>query len=98
MCDLSKAHWFLMMEITCDWVTRMISIDQHQYIWKIIRCFKLSNAHLVSTPMATNLKLPKLEAPAIDQHQYQSMLGSLMYVVIPAQHNVCHSLPFPALN
>src|SRR5260370_37922109 len=33
----------------------------------------------VSMLMASNIKLPKLEAPEIDQHLYQSMLGSLMY-------------------
>src|SRR5260370_19578405 len=37
MHDLGKAHWFLAMEITCDHVAQMISIDQCQYIWKIIR-------------------------------------------------------------
>ena len=36
MCDLGEAHWFLAMEITHDWVARTISIDQHQYIRKII--------------------------------------------------------------
>ena len=41
MCDLGKAHWFLAMEITCDQVAWTISIDQHQYIRKILRCFRL---------------------------------------------------------
>src|SRR5260370_40838412 len=67
MCDLGEAHWFLVMEITHDWVAWTISIDQCQYIWKILRHFELNNAQLVSTPMATNLKLPKLETPAVDQ-------------------------------
>ncbi|SRR5258708_34794680 len=39
--------------------------------------------------MAANLKLPKLEALAIDQHLYQSMLGSLMYAVhYLSQHSI----------
>ena len=67
MCDLSKACWFLVMDITCDHVAQMSSIDQHQYIWKIIRHFELDNMQPVSTPMATNLKLPKLESLEIDQ-------------------------------
>ncbi len=41
MHDLGKAHWFLMMEITHDRVAWTISIDQHQYIRKILRCFRL---------------------------------------------------------
>ena len=44
MRNLSKAHWFLTMEITCDRVAQMISIDQHQYIQKIIGHFELENA------------------------------------------------------
>ncbi len=39
MCDLGEACWFLAMEITHDWVARTISIDQCQYIWKIISQF-----------------------------------------------------------
>ena len=57
----------------------MITINQSQYIGKILRCFELGNACPVSTLMALNIKLPKLEAPEIDQQLYQSMLGSLMY-------------------
>ena len=82
MCNLGEAQWFLMMEITCDQTAWTISIDQCQYIWKILRHFKLDNAQPVSTLMAANLKLPKLESPEVDQHLYQSMLGSLTYVAI----------------
>ena len=41
MHDLGKACWFLVMEITCDQVAQTISIDQHQYIQKILGCFGL---------------------------------------------------------
>ena len=94
MHDPGEAHWFLAMEITHDWTAQTISIDQHQYIWKIISCFELGNAHLVSTPMATNLKLPKLESPAINQKLYQSMLGSLMYVVIGTCPNIMFAVHY----
>src|SRR5260221_11468343 len=67
MCNLGKAHWFLAMEITCDWVMWTITIDQRQYILKILEHFELSNSHLVSTLMKANIKLPKLEAPEVDQ-------------------------------
>ena len=81
MCNLGEACWFLTMEITHDRVTRMITIDQSQYIVKILEHFKLGNSHPVSTPMKANIKLPKLETPEVDQHLYQLMLGSLMYAV-----------------
>ena len=43
MCDLGKACWFLAMEITCDQVARTLTIDQRQYIQKILAHFKLDN-------------------------------------------------------
>ncbi len=43
MCDLGEVHWFLAMEITCDWIAWMIMIDQQQYIWKILEHFRLEN-------------------------------------------------------
>src|SRR5258705_11824393 len=44
--------------------------------------------------MTTNLKLPKLEAPAIDQRLYQSMLGSLMYAVIGTRPNIMFTIHY----
>src|SRR5258708_21854380 len=94
MCDLGEAHWFLTMEITCDRVAQTISIDQHQYIWKILGCFGLDKVQPVSTPMAANLKLPKMESPTIDQCVYQSMLGSLMYMVIGTWPNIMFAIHY----
>ena len=82
MHDLGEVRWFLAMEITCDRTAHMITVDQRQYIHKILSCFGLHNAKSVSMPMAANIKLPKLEVPTIDQQLYQSMLGSLMYAAI----------------
>src|SRR5258708_555333 len=93
MCDLGKARWFL-MEITCDQVACMITIDQWQYIQKILECFRLENAWSVSTLMAINIKLPKKETPEVDQCLYQSMLGSLMYVVIRTQPNIMFTVHY----
>src|SRR5258708_6163414 len=94
MRDLGEAHWFLTMEITRDWVAQTITIDQRQYIRKILGHFGLSNARPVSTPMTANLKLPKLEAPAIDQRLYQSMLGLLMYVAIGMRPDIMFAVHY----
>ena len=67
MCNLGEAHWFLAMEITRDRVAQTITIDQRQYIAKILKCFELGNSCLVSTLMKANIKLLKLEAPEVDQ-------------------------------
>ena len=94
MRDLGEAHWFLVMEITCDWVAQMISINQNQYIQRIIDRFELGSMWPVSTLMAANLKLPKLETLAVDQRLYQSMLGSLMYMAIGTQPNIMFAIHY----
>jgi len=38
--------------------------------------------------MAVNMQLKKLETPTVDIHQYQSMLGSLMYALIGAHPDI----------
>src|SRR5260221_3277482 len=72
----------------------MITIDQQQYIWKILEHFRLENMQSVSTPMAINIKLPKLETLEVDQHLYQSMLGSLMYVAIGTQPDIMFAVHY----
>ena len=67
MCDLGEVRWFLTMEITHDRTACMITVDQRQYVHKILSCFGLQNARPVSTLMAANIKLPKLEVPTINQ-------------------------------
>ncbi len=52
MRDLGEARWFLTMEITHDQVAHMITIDQRQYIWKILEHFRLENVQSVTTLMA----------------------------------------------
>jgi len=88
MHDLGKVRWFLAMEITHDRVACTITIDQRQYIRKILECFGLEYMQSVSMPMAVNIKLPKLETLEVDQHLYQLMLGSLMYMVIGTQPDI----------
>src|SRR5260370_22931536 len=44
--------------------------------------------------MATNLKLLKLEGPAVNQHLYQSMLRSLMYVAIGTQPDIMFTIHY----
>src|SRR5258708_9977315 len=94
MRDLGEARWFLVMEITRDRVARTITIDQRQYIQKILERFGLENSQSVSTPMAVNIKLPKLETPEVDQRLYQSMLGSLMYAAIGTRPNIMFAVHY----
>src|SRR5260370_30932481 len=44
--------------------------------------------------MAINIKLPKLETPEVDQHLYQLMLSSLMYVAIGTQPDIMFAMHY----
>src|SRR5260221_3501994 len=46
----------------------------------------------VSTPMAANTKFEKLDIPEVDQHLYQSMLGSLMYTAIGTHLDIMYAI------
>ena len=43
MHNLGEVHWFLAMEITHDQIAWMITIDQWQYVQKILEHFRLEN-------------------------------------------------------
>src|SRR5260370_10568153 len=94
MRDVGKVRWFLAMEITRDWAARTITINQNQYIGKILGRFELDNTCLVSMLMSSNIKLPKLEAPEIDQLLYQSMLGSLMYAATGTRPDIIFTVHY----
>ena len=78
--------------ITWDWVEHTITIDQCTYVQKILARFGLHNLKPVSTLMATNLKLPKLDASIMDQWLHQLMLGSLMYVAVGTCPDIMYAM------
>src|SRR5258708_21582439 len=82
MKDLGPIHWFLGLEIVCDRSCRLISVSQTQYVTDIMSRFNFINSCPISTPVPANFKLPRLDAPEIDTHQYQSHIGSFMYIML----------------
>src|SRR5258708_5196102 len=62
--------------------------------WFTYRTIILPTAQSVSTPMAINIRLPKKETPEVDQHLYQSMLGSLMYAAIRTRPNIMFAVHY----
>jgi hypothetical protein len=96
MRDMGEVHWFLAMEITRDRAAKTITINQRQYLSKILKRFRMEKAHPMSTPMAANLKLPKLEVATIDRHLFQSMLGSLMYAAVGTRPDIAFATHYLA--
>jgi hypothetical protein len=51
------------------------------YIVEMLKRFGMEDFKPVNTPMKTNCKLSKYDdSRAIEQRQYRSMIGSLLYV------------------
>jgi hypothetical protein len=58
-----------------------IFISQTKYIREMLKRFVMEDCKPVITPMQTICKLSKDDdSKSIDQRQYRSMLGSLLYV------------------
>ena len=80
--------------MTHDQFAQTITINQNQYIGKILGHFGLDSTCPVSMPMSSNIKLPKLGALEIDQHLYQSMLGSLMYMATGTRPDIIFAVHY----
>ena len=80
--DLRDVKEFLRMHITC---TRSgITIDQCDYLEKVLTRFQLADAKAALTPLLTHWK-PKAntgKATAAEITCYQSIIGSLLYLMI----------------
>jgi hypothetical protein len=57
-----------------------IFISQTKYIREMLKRFRMEDCKPITTPMQTNCKLSKNDdSNSIDQRQYRSMIGSLLY-------------------
>jgi Reverse transcriptase (RNA-dependent DNA polymerase) len=78
---MGDLHWYTGIKIVHDHTWHTITISQDLYTRNILEQFKMAEACPTATPMATKLKLEKLESPMVDAQNYQSMLGSMMYTM-----------------
>src|SRR5260370_21072962 len=92
MKDLGPIHWFLGLEITWDRVQCLISGSQTQYINDIVSHFGFTSSHPTSTPIPINFKLPLLDSPEIDAHDYQSHIGSIMYAMLGTRPDITYAV------
>ena len=78
---MGDLHWYTRIKIVHDCAQCTITISQDLYICDILEHFNMAEAHPTTTPMATKLKLEKLDTPTVDIQLYQSTLGSVMYTM-----------------
>ena len=81
MSLLGELSFFLGLQI-CQ-INQGIFISQTKYIKKMLKRFGMEYFKPIITPMQTSCKLSKDDdSKSIDQRQYRSMIGSLLYVIV----------------
>ena len=79
MSLLGELSFFLGLQIRQR--NQVIFISQTKYIREMLKRFGMEDCKPVITPMQTNCKLRKDDSKSIDQRQYRSMIGILLYVI-----------------
>lgn len=88
MRDLGKATHVLGMRLRQD--QGKISIDQKNYIQKVLEQFNMKDCKPASTPLEIGLKLEK--GNQNDLHsQYRSLIGCIMYIAVCTRPDIAHA-------
>jgi hypothetical protein len=89
MNDLGVAKKILGMRITRNRKNHKLTLSQGEYLEKVLERFRMQNEKIVSTPLASHLKLTKEmclntqeEIKYMSNAPYSSTVGSLMYVMV----------------
>jgi hypothetical protein len=88
MKDLGDLKYCLGMEITRDSTSGNITLSQTKYIDDICRRFRVSSCKPVNTPMQSDTRLSKQDAPLTpaesaeaEKFPYREIIGSVMYLM-----------------
>lgn len=90
MTDLGQVSYFLGLEIKRENGDYSVSLEG--YIDKLIRKFGLSDAKVAKTPMDEGfLKVQDTSESFLDQTQYRSLVGGLLYLSVCARPDIAVS-------
>ncbi|KAI3810866.1 hypothetical protein L1987_20489 [Smallanthus sonchifolius] len=79
MSSMGELNFFLGLQV--KQVPNGIFINQSKYVKSILERFKMADCSAARTPMQVHHQLtPDKDGQDTDQHQYRSMIGSLMYL------------------
>jgi hypothetical protein len=89
IADGGELRWFLGFEIKRDRAARTISINQRNYIERMVERFRLTNAKPVATPMESAAQFSKDQSPSTPTQEmrmrgipYAEAIGSVLWPVI----------------
>src|SRR5215213_1502975 len=86
--NLENAMWLLKIHI--EYYEDDITLSQTAYIEKLLRQYDMKKFNPVSTSMIENIKLSResIEEQIEDLSYYQSIVGSIMYVIIETRFDL----------
>ena len=96
MVDMGNTHWILGMELKNNVDCGVVSINQTQYVSKVLARYGMSDCKPVSTPLPENLHL-ELATDDDDVKQassfpYLEAIGSLMYAMLGTRPNLAFAV------
>ena len=94
MKDLGKLHYCLGISIQHDEERGSLWMDQRQYIQSLLKRYRLSQAKSATTPADVNVKLVNNDGVSkpVNQVNYQSMVGSLLYASIATRPDIAQAV------
>lgn len=93
--DLGEIKHFLGLHITHDHSKRTLTINQTQYIQRIIAHFDMMTCRPVYTPLDPNMVLvanPEKKSDSSLTVCYQQLIGSLMYAMLGTRPDICFAV------
>lgn len=100
MKDLAEVRCFLGLNINRNRADGVMTIDQKQYVMKILQRFGMEDCRPSAIPMDPHLKLLKCEDPTrFTTKPYKELTGCLMYLMITSKLDIGGKLfcEFPML-
>jgi hypothetical protein len=90
--DMGKLHYFLGVQVVQDQKTGDIWIGQPNYTENLLRKLGMQDSKPVSTPADASQKLVRAAEGEeyINQQQYQSIIGSLMYLSVSSRPDITY--------
>ena len=94
MTDMGELQYYVGVSVIQDKQNSRVWLHQKQYINKIIEKFGQAEAKTVSTPADMNVKLTKDDGVSkpVDPTQYQSIIGSLLYLAVATRPDIAYSV------
>jgi transposase InsO family protein len=92
--DMGKLHHFLGISVVQDENRKTVWIGQPAYIENLLRKFEMEHCKPVSTPVnaGSKLEIAKEEEECVEQPQYQSAIGSLMYLSVSTRPDIAYAV------